>query len=495
MTNFIKEYLQYAKKIISLVENTPDCHIFTHTSEGRIELINETQRLEEIQRLNEIKELEKELQLLKETKSLEGILKLFKRIKDSEKIERLEEKLKLLKETKRLDDIKRLDEIKYLDKKIEFLKEINLLTTIQRYEKIESFEKLKRLNERLEILKAIECLEENLLTQISDEEQNRLWRIIQPLYSTLTQLSRDQEDFEPGKIALKNRIDNIKKAMKSIDDKQVEEFTKAIKNALELCDYSMDRGINRWDIDRLEGPLMTIETYFMDELSIDINAEIDPPLNSINSLRILAKNFITQLSPTKIYPELTSEEDQDSVKALDGTPEATYLPGMTIYDVPQDGNCFYSAIAANLGLTATTVREMAIQHIMHRHEYYETILPIPVDTFVAENSPLGIWADHEMIQIIANYFNLNIIISEEGTLREYPRITPITGINLHTQAIYLIYTGTHYLAVLPNDHPALQADQVQNFTSEEELYFNPEDIPLGLPPTVGLVYDSNVFAS
>ena len=47
---------------------------------------------------------------------------------------------------------------------------------------------------------------------------------------------------------------------------------------------------------------------------------------------------------------------------------------MTIYNVPKDGNCFYSAIAIKLGLTAVEVRDMAIQHIIDNQEYYHGIL-------------------------------------------------------------------------------------------------------------------------
>lgn len=150
-----------------------------------------------------------------------------------------------------------------------------------------------------------------------------------------------------------------------------------------------------------------------------------------------------------------------------------------------DGNCFFHVIALQLRAAGVTeegveynhlrLRELAVNYINdHREEFipllqaiaidhfphgihttsenyiarlqlYENILNGDINAYLAEMRQNHIWADHLMIQALANAANLEILIHHMN--RPIETITPNA---VHTQAATLIialYTGAHYLAL------------------------------------------------
>lgn len=114
------------------------------------------------------------------------------------------------------------------------------------------------------------------------------------------------------------------------------------------------------------------------------------------------------------------------------------------HDVAHDGNCFFHVLAANTDLTHGEIRAGAITYIREHLNEFEGFTEENINYYIDNMSLHGTWADHLIIQAVANHFQWSIeILNADHALRTM--ITPI-GIEA-TQNIIAIYTGdNHYHA-------------------------------------------------
>ncbi|MGB4191582.1 MAG: hypothetical protein WBJ81_03430 [Rickettsiales bacterium] len=114
------------------------------------------------------------------------------------------------------------------------------------------------------------------------------------------------------------------------------------------------------------------------------------------------------------------------------------------HDVAHDGNCFFHVLAANTDLTHGEIRAGAVAYIREHLNEFEGFTEENINYYIDNMSLHGTWADHLIIQAVANHFQWSIeILNADHALRTM--ITPI-GIEA-TQNIIAIYTGdNHYHA-------------------------------------------------
>ena len=87
--------------------------------------------------------------------------------------------------------------------------------------------------------------------------------------------------------------------------------------------------------------------------------------------------------------------------------------------VPEDGDCFYTAVALQLaqsddedlkGLSAHDLRMLAVEYICTRRDEYAGFMEGDFDEYLARHSKARTWADNVMITALANALSLNIVI-------------------------------------------------------------------------------------
>ncbi len=136
--------------------------------------------------------------------------------------------------------------------------------------------------------------------------------------------------------------------------------------------------------------------------------------------------------------------------------------GLTVHDVPRDGNCMFSSIAyqlTNVGhdVNASTLRQMCVEYLAENSDVYSQFVHQPVASngaFNADNEPLddedtyiqsvtdpivqqqlrwqkylrrlteGAWGDHIAIAAICNLFNMKVKV-----FHSYPNGTNVVTLN------------------------------------------------------------------
>ena len=83
-----------------------------------------------------------------------------------------------------------------------------------------------------------------------------------------------------------------------------------------------------------------------------------------------------------------------------------------------DGNCFFRSVSHQLYQTETyhaQIRVLAIQHLINSQEHFiESNTDQSWMQYLQNMSRLGTWADHIIIQAVANSYNLRIHITESA---------------------------------------------------------------------------------
>jgi hypothetical protein len=83
-----------------------------------------------------------------------------------------------------------------------------------------------------------------------------------------------------------------------------------------------------------------------------------------------------------------------------------------------DGNCFFRSVSHQLYQTETyhaQIRALAIQHLINSPEHFiESNTDQSWMQYLQNMSRLGTWADHIIIQAVANSYNLRIHITESA---------------------------------------------------------------------------------
>jgi hypothetical protein len=126
--------------------------------------------------------------------------------------------------------------------------------------------------------------------------------------------------------------------------------------------------------------------------------------------------------------------------------------GYEVVNVPSDGDCFFHAITRTLSteeINSSTLS--AIDYIEnHRDDYAEFLPENDVGNFININRNSGEWADHPIMQAVADSNNIVIEILDYRERTEI--ITPRNQQEPPLQTVRILYTGNHYLAILAHDH-------------------------------------------
>jgi tRNA nucleotidyltransferase/poly(A) polymerase len=131
--------------------------------------------------------------------------------------------------------------------------------------------------------------------------------------------------------------------------------------------------------------------------------------------------------------------------------------GLNPVNIVGDGNCFFCSVSHQLYRTEDRhpqIRALAIQHLINRPEYF-----IEYNTenswlqYLQNMAKLGTWADHIIIQAVANSNNLIIHITE--TAANFTETTVVTSIHANEPGVNIrhIYIGhldeMHYVSSSP----------------------------------------------
>jgi hypothetical protein len=118
------------------------------------------------------------------------------------------------------------------------------------------------------------------------------------------------------------------------------------------------------------------------------------------------------------------------------------------------GNCFFHAIARQLEvinndeevINYKELRQFAIQYMTDHPDEFNGFTPNTLDEYIDQMSQNGTWADHPIIQALANEFQFEILI-----YRINGEINIIRGAN-PIRTVSIAYTGAHYLSVESTDN-------------------------------------------
>lgn len=145
--------------------------------------------------------------------------------------------------------------------------------------------------------------------------------------------------------------------------------------------------------------------------------------------------------------------------------------GYYLQDVDHDGNCFFSAAAAQLhGINHESLRELLVNHIVEQFDLYAHIFVDRDPNEVVENyRKLGEWADHEAVAALSRVMNMNVVIVYASDSPTY-----IIRQSEPLGTIYLGYEpGRHYQVMIRNPDliplPGYDLEQIM-LTKEIDTY-------------------------
>mgnify|MGYP000107824518 CR=1 FL=1 len=159
-------------------------------------------------------------------------------------------------------------------------------------------------------------------------------------------------------------------------------------------------------------------------------------------INIIDINKILQY-PISIFSNVASFLTNNDIKTAHAAPRAENE--IVVHDVAHDGNCFFHVIAENTGLTHQEIRAGAIEHILAHIENFEGFVgEAGINYYIDSMSKVNTWADHLIIQAVANQFGLHIEVLNDRDHSVMHNITPVFG--EIRQTIVAMYTGNHYYA-------------------------------------------------
>ena len=128
--------------------------------------------------------------------------------------------------------------------------------------------------------------------------------------------------------------------------------------------------------------------------------------------------------------------------------------GRTPVNITGDGNCFFRSVSHELYHTEThhaQIRALAIQHLINCPEHFiESNTDQSWMQYLQNMSGPGTWADHIMIQAVANSYNLRINVTESAP--NFTETTIVSSIyanqnDANTGNIYIGHINEmHYIA-------------------------------------------------
>mmetsp|Transcript_7031 Transcript_7031/g.6307 ORF Transcript_7031/g.6307 Transcript_7031/m.6307 type:complete len:143 (+) Transcript_7031:497-925(+) len=129
-----------------------------------------------------------------------------------------------------------------------------------------------------------------------------------------------------------------------------------------------------------------------------------------------------------------------------------YDIGITVRDVPEDGNSFFHDLSNQLSLlkgskilSCAELRQIAIDHIIDL-EIKRTGFTIgDIDSYIYSMSQDKAWADNPVIHALLNYLRVNILIYmlDGSVINIYPiNVTPENSNRIE-------YNRNHYVSVVP----------------------------------------------
>ena len=143
-----------------------------------------------------------------------------------------------------------------------------------------------------------------------------------------------------------------------------------------------------------------------------------------------------------------------------------------------DGNCLFRSVSHQLYRTESRhaqIRALAIQHLINCPEHFiESNTEQSWSHYLQNMSRLGSWADHIIIQAVANANNLRIHITESA--QNFTETTVVTSIYAQGNVRH-IYIGhldeLHYVSTTPVEQSA--SEQIGNQTATGKQKPNPQN--------------------
>ena len=133
-----------------------------------------------------------------------------------------------------------------------------------------------------------------------------------------------------------------------------------------------------------------------------------------------------------------------------------------VYDVPGDGNCLFSAIGKSLGISASQLRQIAVQWASVPGQkmngelienWIEWNFGVSQKQYLNHISTEGIWGGANEMSFLSNALNIIICVYEKSqthssqAIKKY-EFTPDEK-NSNTRAVCVLYTGgNHYMQVI-----------------------------------------------
>ena len=129
--------------------------------------------------------------------------------------------------------------------------------------------------------------------------------------------------------------------------------------------------------------------------------------------------------------------------------------GVRPLDVGGGGDCFFKSVSHQLYGDSShhlAIRNTAMQYLrQNRERFIESILDRSWSQYLFNMFMQGTWADHIVIQAVADSFNLNINIVESN--EQFSEIIVIQAMNPVVQNVRSVYLGhigeMHYVSTLP----------------------------------------------
>lgn len=194
--------------------------------------------------------------------------------------------------------------------------------------------------------------------------------------------------------------------------------------------------------------------------------------NGANSRRIYdafvenLSHFTTTAEESDSFDELDVDDDIDSQEATPCLNEIAQAHGFYCHDVPRDGNCFYHAVLHQVRVvldqkqyaenTFEDFKEACRNEILAHKDFYKEFETdeITLEERLAKENE---WADHLMIQAMANILEVTIHIYPDDN---GPKTT-IVPRNPSQATLHLGYeVGLHYQSFVPTDQNQAQPNDV-----------------------------------
>ena len=155
--------------------------------------------------------------------------------------------------------------------------------------------------------------------------------------------------------------------------------------------------------------------------------------------------------------------------------------GLKPVNIVGDGNCFFRSVSHQLYATESyhsQIRALAIQHLINCPEHFiESNTSQSWLQYLQNMSRLGIWANHIIIQAVANSHNLKIHITESAlNFAETTIVSPIytdADANSRTRNIFIGHLDeVHYVSTSPLSQSLFEQAKQQTPTSVKQLNVN-----------------------